>query len=165
MDVRIGHGVDIHQFEDNIPFILGGIPIKASFGIKGHSDGDVLIHSLVDALLGSLSLGDIGTYFPSNDSKWKNCSSDLFLKTVLKKILNLNYQISNIDITIILQEPHLSSYIDLIKKNLANLMILNKNQISIKATTADYLGFVGKKRGVAATASVLIYRNANENSY
>ena len=165
MNIRIGHGIDIHQFEKNIPFILGGIPIHYSFGIKGHSDGDVLIHALVDALLGAVSLGDIGTYFPSNSKEWENCNSEIFLKEVLKKVASLNYKIENIDMTIILQEPHIKAYIDKIKINLSNLMQLKNNQISIKATTADYLGFVGEKKGIVATACVLISRNIHESSH
>jgi len=164
MNIRIGHGIDIHQFEENIPFILGGIPISCAFGIKGHSDGDVLIHALVDALLGALGLGDIGTYFSSDEKKWKNCSSEIFLKDVLKKVDNLNYKIENLDVTIILQEPHIKSYRDKIKMNLASVMQLKNEQISIKATTTDYLGFIGEKRGIVATACVLISRKTHESS-
>ncbi len=165
MNMRIGHGIDIHQFENNIPFIIGGISIDCSFGIKGHSDGDVLIHALVDALLGALSLGDIGTYFPSTDKRWKDCNSKIFLIEILKKISNANYKIENIDITIILQKPSIQSYIEKIKCNLSTIMSIDINQISIKATTSDYLGFIGKQQGVAATACVLISRDNNGNSY
>tara|TARA_B100000959_G_C14853137_1_gene570981 strand:+ start:63 stop:560 length:498 start_codon:yes stop_codon:yes gene_type:complete len=165
MNIRIGHGIDIHQLKKNIPFILGGIQIKSSIGIKGHSDGDVLLHALVDALLGSLSLGDIGTYFPSNSSKWKNCNSDIFLKETIKKVHGLNYKIANVDITVLLQEPYIKPYINQIKTNLSNLMQLNLEQISIKATTTDGLGFVGQKKGILSTASVLIYKDINESSH
>tara|TARA_B100001750_G_C15456483_1_gene571854 strand:+ start:920 stop:1417 length:498 start_codon:yes stop_codon:yes gene_type:complete len=164
MNIRIGHGIDIHQFKNDIPFILGGVSIDCAFGIKGHSDGDVLIHALIDALLGATGLGDIGTFFPSSDSKWKNCSSEIFLNDVLNQLKNINYKIENIDITIILQDPQISSYVKKIKMNLANLMKLKNEQISIKATTADYLGFVGEKKGIIATACVLISRNRDESS-
>ena len=158
MDIRAGHGVDIHKLEKNIPFIIGGIKIDADVGIKGHSDGDVLIHAIVDALLGSLSLGDIGSFFPST-SKWKDCSSHIFLNEVLQKIKSNNYKIVNIDSTIILQKPKISSYIPLIRDNLSKLMNIDIDQISIKATTTDYLGFIGRGKGIAAIASVLICKD------
>ena len=131
MDIRVGHGVDIHKLEKNIPFIVGGIKIDADVGIKGHSDGDVLIHAIVDALLGSLSLGDIGSFFPST-SKWKGCSSHIFLNEVLQKIKSNNYKIVNIDSTIILQKPKINSYIPLIRDNLSKLMNIDIDQMSKK---------------------------------
>ena len=158
MDIRAGHGVDIHKLEKNIPFIIGGIKIDADVGIKGHSDGDVLIHAIVDALLGSLSLGDIGSFFPST-SKWEGSSSHIFLNEVLKKIKSNHYKIVNIDSTIILQKPKISSYIPLIRDNLSKLMNIDIDQISIKATTTDYLGFIGKGNGISAIASVLIFKD------
>ena len=165
MNIRIGHGIDIHRLDNNIPLILGGVKVPSSFGIRGHSDGDILIHAVVDALLGSLGLGDIGTYFPSDNVKWKNCKSEVFLKDALEKIKDSKYQISNIDTNIILQTPYLNSHINLIKKNLGLLMSLKTNQISIKATTSDRLGFIGQKKGIVATATVLIYRDINESSH
>jgi len=158
MNLKIGNGIDIHQLKKGIPLILGGIKIKSKLGIEGHSDGDVLLHALVDALLGALALGDIGTFFPSNE-KWKNCNSDFFLKEVLKKLKKQNYKISNIDSTIILQEPKINIYIPKIKENLKKLTSLQKNQISVKATTTDYLGFIGDSKGIVAVTSVLIYKD------
>ena len=158
MNFRIGNGVDIHQLVENSPFILGGVKIKSDFGIKGHSDGDIVIHSIVDSLLGALALGDIGTFYPSN-KKWQNCNSEFFLKDTLKKIQKQKYKISNIDVTIILQSPKINLYISEIKNNLSSLLKINIDQISIKATTSDYLGFIGKKEGIAALSTVLIYKD------
>ena len=158
MDIRVGQGIDCHQLEKNIPFIIGGIEIDANVGIKGHSDGDVLIHSIVDALLGSLSLGDIGSHF-SDSPKWKNCSSHIFLNEALSQLKNNNYKIINIDSTIILQEPKINKYISQIKENLSKIINIDSNNISVKATTTDYLGFIGKGEGIAAITSVLICRD------
>ena len=156
MDFRVGYGVDVHKLKKNIPLILGGIHIKSAFGIEGHSDGDVLIHSIVDAILGSVSLGDIGTYFPSKDIKWKDCQSDFFLKYVIKKLNKLNFIICNIDSTIILESPQLNPHINIIRENLSKLMNIHINQISVKATTTDKVGFIGQKKGIAAMAYVLV---------
>jgi len=158
MSFRIGHGFDVHPLKKNCSFILGGIKIKSDFGISGHSDGDILIHSIVDALLGALALGDIGALFPSNKT-WKNCNSKFFLKETLKKINSKGYHIINIDTTIILQSPKINQYILQIQKSIATELNMNTNQISIKATTTDYLGFIGKKKGVAAFATVLLEKD------
>ena len=155
MKIRLGHGIDVHPLKKNCPFILGGVKIDSKVGISGHSDGDILIHAIVDALLGSLALGDIGSLFPSN-KKWENCDSSVFLKEALKKITSRNYYITNIDSTIILQYPQINQYIPKIQKNLAGILKLDTNQISIKATTTDYLGFIGKNKGIATMATVLI---------
>ena len=158
MNIRVGHGIDVHKLENKHPLILGGIKIKSKKGIKAHSDGDIIIHAIIDALLGALSLGDIGTHFPSNDAKWKNCDSSIFLKEILKKVTNLKFEISNIDVNLILQKPSINPFIDLIKNNLSKLLQLNQHQISIKATTTDYLGFLGNEEGIAVTATVLVYQ-------
>ena len=158
MNIRVGHGFDVHQLEKNIPFILGGIKIDSDIGIKGHSDGDVLIHSIVDALLGSLGLGDIGSYFPSVP-KWEKCSSEIFLQKTLMKMTTNNYKIINIDSTIILQRPRINNYISEIKNNLSKIINIKVDQISVKATTTDYLGFIGEEKGIGAIASVLILKD------
>tara|TARA_B100000029_G_scaffold425189_1_gene433426 strand:- start:1121 stop:1615 length:495 start_codon:yes stop_codon:yes gene_type:complete len=163
MDFRIGHGVDIHKLKKNIPLILGGVTIESSYGIEGHSDGDVLIHSIVDAILGSVSLGDIGTYFSSNNQKWKNCKSQIFLEHAMKKLGECNFIICNLDCTIILESPQLNPYIQNIRQHLSKLINIPIDYISIKATTTDKLGFIGKKEGVAAMASVLVKKKSNDN--
>ena len=159
MQFKIGNGIDIHQLKENIPFIIGGIKIESEFGIDGHSDGDILLHAIVDALLGALAIGDIGTFYPSND-KWKNSNSKFFLIETLEKLKKENFYISNIDSTIILQKPKINQYIPLIKQNLQQLMSLEANQISVKATTSDSLGFIGQSEGIAAMATVLICKDS-----
>jgi len=158
MNIRVGHGIDVHKLEKKYPLILGGIKIESKKGIKAYSDGDIIIHAIIDALLGSLSLGDIGTHFPSSNPKWKNCDSGILLKNILKKVSDLKFKISNIDVTVLLQKPPINPFVDLIKNNISKLMKLNKYQISIKATTTDYLGFVGNEEGIAVTATVLVYQ-------
>ena len=156
MQYRIGNGIDIHQLEEGIPLIIGGISIPFKNGSKGHSDGDVLFHAIVDAILGSLSLGDIGKYFPSDNSKWKNAESRVFLEYVFKLINEKGYSVENIDATIILQEPIINPYILQMREKIASILSADLDQISVKATTTDKLGFIGKGEGIAATASVLI---------
>tara|TARA_B100000315_G_scaffold18260_1_gene16323 strand:+ start:233 stop:709 length:477 start_codon:yes stop_codon:yes gene_type:complete len=156
MQYRIGNGIDIHQLEEGIPLIIGGISIPFKNGSKGHSDGDVLFHAIVDAILGSLSLGDIGKYFPSDNSNWKNADSRIFLEHAFKLINEQGYSVENIDATIILQEPIINSHILYIRENIASILSADLDQISVKATTTDKLGFIGKGEGIAATASVLI---------
>ena len=156
MNIRVGHGVDIHQLKDNIPLILAGINIKSNFGIVGHSDGDVVIHAVVDSILGALSKGDIGTFFPSSDNRWKNANSSIFLDHIVNLMKKENYKISNIDINIILEKPFLNNYILSMRKNLSSIMNIDYDFISIKATTSDKLGFVGNKEGIMATSTVLL---------
>ena len=148
--MRIGHGIDIHQLQQGYKLIIGGIHIDSSKGSVGHSDGDVLIHSIVDALLGAMAKGDIGTFFPSSDEKWKGCDSKIFLIEVLTMMTDSNYEIQNIDSTIILEKPAINTYIDTIRNNLAQIMQININQISIKATTTDKLGLIGRGEGIGA---------------
>mgnify|MGYP000297061185 CR=1 FL=1 len=161
MNIRIGNGLDIHKLAKGKKFILGGIEIDSIYGITAFSDGDIVIHALVDSILGALSLGDIGTYFPSNDSKWNGVNSVVFLNKAIDEMVKLNYQIINIDITIILQKPSLSKYKEIIKKNLSSLLKLNKSQVSIKATTSDKLGFIGREEGIAVFVTTLLTRNGS----
>ncbi len=156
MQYRIGNGIDIHQLEEGIPLIIGGVPISFQKGSKGHSDGDVLFHAIVDAILGSLSLGDIGNHFPSDNPRWKDADSRLFLEHVSKLMNETGYSVENVDATIILQEPVLSPHILLIRKNISAVLLVDLEQISVKATTTDRLGFIGRGEGITATASVLI---------
>ena len=141
---KIGYGFDAHQLARGYRLVIGGIKIPFEKGSKGHSDGDVLIHAIVDALLGAVAEGDIGTHFPSNDDKWKNADSAIFLKHAIKLVNDKGYKVSNIDCTVILQEPKLSEYIQQIRENLALKLNLSIEYISVKATTTDYLGFIGR---------------------
>ena len=158
MNIRIGHGIDIHQLKNNIPLTLAGINIKSNVGIAGHSDGDIVIHALVDAILGALSKGDIGTFFPSTNENWRNSSSSVFLEYAKKIMHEEQYQISNIDINIILEKPHLNKHILSMRKNLSKLLTIDSQNISIKATTSDQLGFIGTKQGIMSTATILLIK-------
>tara|TARA_Y100000588_G_scaffold342294_1_gene387021 strand:+ start:267 stop:752 length:486 start_codon:yes stop_codon:yes gene_type:complete len=159
MDIRIGNGIDVHKLVQGEKFILGGIQINSNNGILAHSDGDIVLHALIDSILGALSLGDIGTFFPSDNQKFKNISSQLLLDKVIDKMNSLNYNIINTDITIILQKPSLANYKDKIKKNLSKILKIDINKISIKATTTDYLGFLGKQEGIAVLVTTLLNQN------
>jgi len=156
MQFRIGNGYDTHPLLTGKTLILGGIKISHEIGIVGHSDGDVLVHAIIDSLLGATALGDIGTLFPSSDSKYKNISSMILLKEVFVLLSEKDYVISNIDTTIILESPTLKPYIMLIRESIADCLELNINQISIKATTNDKLGFIGKGEGVSVLSTSLL---------
>lgn len=147
---RIGHGYDVHKLEEGKKFVIGGINIDHYKGAVGHSDADVVIHVICDALLGALSLGDIGKHFPDTDNKYKGIDSKILLQKVMKLVKEEKYQISNVDVTILLQKPKLRNYIDSMRDTLSNIMEINKSQISVKATTTEGLGFVGREEGVAA---------------
>ena len=159
MTTRIGIGMDVHPVNKDKPLIVGGVVIPSPFGSQGHSDGDALIHAIVDALLGALGLGDIGSYFPSSDNKWKNVSSTLFLKDCVEKIINAGWEIKNIDTIVILQNPKISEFIPQIKVNLSQIIHITKNRISVKATTTDHLGFIGKEMGWATQAIALLKKS------
>ena len=156
MNIKVGHGIDIHQLKIGKPLYLGGVKIDSDLGIVGHSDGDIVIHAIVDAILGALAKGDIGTFFPSNNEKYKNISSIFFLEETLKLMTDLGFFINNIDINVVLQKPHINSYIFSIRENLSNIININIDNISVKATTADKLGFIGKKEGIMSTATLLL---------
>ena len=159
MNYRIGQGLDFHKLVKEETFVIGGVTIPNDKGILGHSDGDLVIHSIVDALLGALAMGDIGSYFPSNDKKWKDMDSRYFLKHVMEIVNKKKYTISNLDCTIILQKPHINQFIDKIRLNLSNLLDISIDYISIKATTTDKLGFIGKGEGVGCIAICLLYKD------
>jgi len=144
-----GTGFDIHPFEDNKKMFLGGVNIDVPYGFKAHSDGDVLIHSLIDALLGATGAGDIGEFFPDTNMEYKNIDSKVLLKKIVKFIYNVGYEIVNVDLTIIAQKPKINPYKNVIKTTIANLLGLDKQFVNIKATTAEKLGFIGRAEGVA----------------
>ena len=163
--IKTGIGYDVHKLKEGMPLIIGGVMIESSLGSVGYSDGDGLIHAICDSLLGASGIGDIGTFFPSDNKKWKNAESRLFLTEVNKMVLQAGYYISNIDCTIVLQKPKLSSYIVDIKKNIANILNVNQNNISIKATTTDHLGYIGESKGWSVIAISTIYSTNEKNSY
>lgn len=156
MSVRIGHGYDVHRMVAGRKLILGGVEIPFQKGLDGHSDADVLLHAVCDALLGSLSLGDIGTHFPDKDPQFKDISSLKLLGRVSSMIKEKRFIIGNIDVTIVAQEPRLSGYTSQMRENIARTVEVDKGQVNIKATTTEGLGFAGKGEGIAAHAVVLV---------
>ena len=156
MKIRVGFGFDVHQLKDGLDFWLGGIRVPHNRGAWGHSDADVLIHVICDALLGAANLGDIGIHFPDTDPKYKGVDSKILLSSVMRLIRGRGYELGNIDSTICLQTPKISSYIPSMKEVLASCMGVDKDLVSIKATTTEKLSFVGREEGVSAYATVLI---------
>lgn len=150
--VKTGIGVDIHAFGEGENLILGGVTVPYHKSITGHSDGDVVIHAIVDALLGAAALGDIGTHFPSSDPQWQGADSRQFLHRVADLLANAGVVINHVDCTVILQEPAIAPYIDEMRRNIAEDLKTDRGNVSIKATTTDYLGFTGRKEGVVAVA-------------
>ncbi len=156
MPVRIGHGFDVHRLEKDEKLIIGGKTIPWEKGTVAHSDGDVLLHAISDALLGALALGDIGTHFPDTDPQYRNANSLNLLEQVAKLINKEGYTIQNIDSTIMLQQPKLKKHIPDMQMNIAKCLNLDKKQVSVKATTTEKLGFIGREEGIAAEAVVLL---------
>ena len=157
---RVGEGIDIHAFEEGKAMVLCGVDIDSPIGFKAHSDGDVAIHAIIDALLGASNLGDIGEFFPDTDKKYKNADSKKLLKEVIDLVRNVGYEIVNIDISIVAQKPKISPYKQKMKQRLGEIMQLKQNNINIKATTGEKLGFVGRAEGVVVQAvATLKYYN------
>lgn len=154
--MRIGHGYDVHKFAENRKLILGGVEIPFELGLLGHSDADVLVHAVMDALLGAAALGDIGKLFPDTDDRYKGADSILLLKEVCAVLAEKGYSIGNIDATVIAQKPKLKDYIDLMRKNIADACKVDVSQISVKATTEEKLGFTGRLEGISAHTVCLI---------
>ena len=152
----LGNGIDIHQFEKNKQMVLGGVKIKSDVGFKAHSDGDVLIHSVIDSLLGACGAGDIGEFFPDNDPQYKGADSKELLKYIVKFITNVGYEIINIDLTILAEIPKINPHKNTIKASMANLLNIKKQKINIKATTAEKMSFVGREEGVVVLSSATL---------
>ena len=156
MNIRIGNGVDFHRLEEGRPFVLGGITIPHLKGPVGHSDADVLLHAICDAFLGALALGDIGKHFPDTDQTYKNIDSKVLLRRCHNLIKEKGYFVVNIDATVCLEKPKVAPHIDKMKDAIAKTTGMDRGDISIKATTAEGMGFVGREEGVMAYASVLL---------
>jgi 2-C-methyl-D-erythritol 2,4-cyclodiphosphate synthase len=159
MRIRVGFGYDVHQLEAGRDLWLGGVKIPSEKGATGHSDADVLIHAICDALLGASSNHDIGFHFPDTSEEFKNISSRILLGRVVKLLKENGYSIGNVDSTVCLEQPKIAVYIPEMKKVLAEVMGINEDDVSVKATTAERLGFIGKGEGIEAYASILIYRD------
>jgi len=155
---RIGNGYDIHRLVKGRKLIIGGVKLNHpdDLGLDGHSDADVLIHSIMDALLGALSLGDIGKYFPPSDQKWKNSDSLLLLSKVIELIRDQGWEVNNIDSVIVAERPKIKPYVELMKKNISNILQIDDNLIGIKATTNENLGPEGREEGISCHCVVLL---------
>lgn len=158
MTTRVGCGYDVHAFAKDRPLVLGGVTIPFHSGLSGHSDADAVIHALVDALLGAAALGDIGGHFPSNDPRWKDQPSSLFLDYTCHLLCQHQWKIGNIDVTIVAERPKMAPHIPTMRTHLAEHLHVDKDQVSVKATTTDGLGFTGRIEGIACYAVALIER-------
>jgi 2-C-methyl-D-erythritol 2,4-cyclodiphosphate synthase len=154
--MRIGQGYDAHRFAPGRPLILGGVDVPHDFGLAAHSDGDVLVHALCDAILGAAALGDIGKHFPDNSEQFRGIDSRVLLREVVGKITQLGLDIGNIDLTVVAQAPKLAPHIDDMRRNLAEDLGVELNHVSVKATTTEGMGFAGRGEGIACYAVVLL---------
>lgn len=156
MNIRIGHGYDVHRFSENRKLIVGGVTIPFDLGLLGHSDADVLLHAISDALLGAAALGDIGKHFPDTDEKYKGADSRALLREVVALIGKKGYKVSNIDATVVMQKPKLAPFIDDMRKNIAEDCAVSLDDVNVKATTEEKLGFTGDLSGASAHAVCII---------
>ena len=154
--MRIGTGYDVHRLVEGRPLILGGVEIPHTKGLLGHSDADVLLHAITDALLGAVALGDVGVHFPDTEEKWRDADSRELLSIAYEKVVKKGYLLENIDATILAEEPKLRPYIDEMRRNIADTLVVEIDRVNIKATTEEGLGFTGNKEGIAAQAVVLL---------
>jgi len=159
MDIRIGLGWDNHRLAEGRALILGGVRVPCEFGFDAHSDGDILLHAVTDALLGALALGDIGMHFPDTDPRWKDCDSGVFVRHAASLVRERGYRIGNVDATVILQRPKLGDLRAAIRTSLAALLDLDPAQVSVKFKTAEKVGPVGEGRSAEAQAAVLLVRD------
>ncbi|TPE52808.1 2-C-methyl-D-erythritol 2,4-cyclodiphosphate synthase [Maribrevibacterium harenarium] len=155
---RIGHGFDVHKFGDGDHIVIGGVKIPYEHGLIAHSDGDVALHALTDALLGAAALGDIGKHFPDTDAQFKGADSRELLKAALAEVQQLGWLVANVDVTIIAQAPKMRPYIDTMRANIAADLQVEMGVVNVKATTTEKLGFTGRKEGIAVEAVALLYR-------
>jgi 2-C-methyl-D-erythritol 2,4-cyclodiphosphate synthase len=162
MEIRVGFGYDVHQWADNRPLILGGVTIPHHQGLMGHSDADVLLHAITDALLGSLALGDIGTHFPDTDPQYNGADSGLLLQKAYELIRSKRYFLVNLDATVIMERPKLLEHIPSIRHRISEILDVDITRVSIKATTSEKMGFVGRGEGAASMATVLVQQEKNQ---
>lgn len=155
--MRIGQGFDVHAFQDGGRLVLGGVTIPYAQSLAAHSDGDVALHALCDALLGAAGLGDIGRHFPDSDSAYRGVDSRELLRTVVQKVHECGFTVGNADLTLIAQAPRLAPFIDAMRANIANDLQVDDAQVNVKATTTEHMGFTGRKEGIAAFAVVLLH--------
>ena len=158
MDIRVGHGYDVHRLVENRKLIIGGVEIPWELGLLGHSDADVLLHAISDAILGAAALGDIGRHFPDTDEKYKGADSLMLLKEVCAKAAEKGYRVSNIDATVIAQKPKMKDYIPKMCENVAKACGFDTDRVNIKATTEEKLGFTGRQEGISAHSVCLLIK-------
>nr|WP_238701404.1 2-C-methyl-D-erythritol 2,4-cyclodiphosphate synthase [Mariprofundus erugo] len=158
LNIRVGHGFDVHPFAEGRKLILGGVDIPHQRGLAGHSDADVLYHALCDALLGAAGLGDIGHHFPDSDMQYKDADSARFVAATVSALSERGWTVGNVDVTVIAQEPKIAPHVAAMRERLAGLLLVDQSAVNIKATTTERLGYVGRKEGIAAHAVALISR-------
>ncbi len=158
MDIRVGNGYDVHQLEDGLRLVIGGVEIEHTKGCVAHSDGDVAIHALCDAILGSLALGDIGKHFPDTSSEFKGIDSKILLARVMELVWERGYVLGNADITIAAQKPKMAPHLLRMRETMAAIMKVDADRVSVKATTTEKLGFVGREEGIEVWASVIVLK-------
>lgn len=156
--MRIGYGYDVHQLVEGRPLIIGGIELEHDKGLLGHSDADVLLHAITDAILGAVSLGDIGKFFPDDDPKYKGADSKILLKEAYQDVLKLGYEIGNLDATIIAEKPKFRPHIDAMRESIANVLNTDIFNVNVKATTNEKMGYLGRQEGIQAQAVVLLLK-------
>lgn len=156
--IRVGQGFDVHAFEEGRPLIIGGITIPHEKGLVGHSDADVLLHTITDAALGAIGEGDIGRHFPDTDQAFKDADSAVLLEKIWALVTTRGYELGNIDCTILAQQPKMSPHIETIQKRIAELLQADVSQVNVKATTTEWLGFVGREEGIACMATILLQK-------
>ena len=159
VDFRVGNGYDVHRLVEGRSLIIGGVTIPYEKGLLGHSDADVLIHAVMDALLGAAAMGDIGKHFPDNDPQYEGISSLVLLEKTASLLADNGYTVGNIDATIIAQKPKMAPHIEKMRQNIASVLNIGQDRVNIKATTEEGLGFTGRGEGIASQAAALIYRN------
>ncbi|WP_313018948.1 2-C-methyl-D-erythritol 2,4-cyclodiphosphate synthase [Macrococcoides bohemicum] len=159
--MRIGYGYDVHQLIEGRPLIIGGIELIHDKGLLGHSDADVLLHAITDAILGAVSLGDIGKFFPDDDPKYKGADSKVLLKNAYQHVLELGYEIGNLDATIIAEKPKFRPHIDAMRESIANVLNTDIFNVNVKATTNEKMGYLGRQEGIQAQAVVLLLKKTN----
>ena len=157
-ELRVGNGFDVHRLVADRACVVCGVDIPYELGLLGHSDADVAIHALIDALLGALALGDIGTHFPDTDAQWKGADSRVLLRKTVEMIKERGWTVSNVDVTVIAQAPKMSPYIEKMRENLASDLLVGIDRVSVKATTTERLGFTGRGEGIAAQATAAVTR-------
>ena len=158
MDIRIGNGFDVHRLVPDRACVICGVNIPSPVGLLGHSDADVAIHALIDAIFGACAMGDLGKHFPDTDAQWEGADSRMLLRSSMEKIAEKGWKISNVDVTIIAQAPKMAPYIEQMRSNLAQDLRVDIERVSVKATTTERLGFTGRGEGIASQATALLYR-------